>query len=154
MSVRFLQCVALTVVLSTASFGGEWTQFRGPGGLGVSDDKGTPVKWSSNENIAWKVNLPGPGSSSPIVVGNRVYLTCYSGYGIEPSKGEQKELVRYLNCFDRATGMELWSKSFEPKLPEHQYQGEGSYHGYAASTPVSDGERLYVFFREIGCVLF
>jgi outer membrane protein assembly factor BamB len=48
----------------------------------------------------------------------------------------------------------LWSKTFEPKLPEHQYQGEGAYHGYAASTPVSDGERLYVFFGKSGVFCF
>ena len=150
MFVRCLQSLTLMAVLSTAAFGGDWTQFRGPGGLGISDDKGTPTKWSSTDNIAWKVDLPGPGSSSPIVVGNRAYLTCYSGYGLEASKGDQKELVRHLFCFDRGTGKVLWSKPFEPKLPEHQYQGEGSYHGYAASTPISDGERLYVFFGKSG----
>lgn len=150
MFVRCLQSFALMAVLSTTVFGGDWTQFRGPGGLGISDDKGTPTKWSSTDNIAWKADLSGPGSSSPIVVGNRVYLTCYTGYGLEPSKGDQKELVRHLLCFERGTGKLLWSKSFEPKLPEHQYQGEGSYHGYAASTPISDGERLYVFFGKSG----
>jgi hypothetical protein len=142
------------VFLSTGSIAGDWTQFRGPGGLGVSDEKGTPVKWSFTDNIAWKAELPGPGSSSPIVVGQRVYLTCYTGYGLEPSKGDQKELLRHLFCFDRSTGEKLWHKSFEPKLPEHQYQGEGSYHGYAASTPASDGERLYVFFGKSGVFCF
>ena len=154
MFVHFVRSLAMMAFLSTAAFGGDWTQFRGPGGLGISDEKGTPVNWSSTDNIAWKAELPGPGSSSPIVVGNRVFLTCYSGYGLEPSQGEQKELVRHLLCFDRGTGKSLWSKPFEPKLPEHQYQGEGSYHGYAASTPVSDGERLYVFFGKSGVFCF
>lgn len=154
MFVRFVRSLALMAFLSTAAFGGDWTQFRGPGGLGISDEKGTPVKWSSTDNIAWKAELPGPGSSSPIVVGNRVYLTSYTGYGLEPSKGEQKELVRHLLCFERSTGKSLWSKPFEPKLPEHQYQGEGSYHGYAASTPISDGERLYIFFGKSGVFCF
>ena len=75
MSVRFVSCLACMALLSTASFGGDWTQFRGPGGLGISDEKGTPVAWSSTETIAWRAELPGPGSSCPIVVGNRVYLT-------------------------------------------------------------------------------
>jgi outer membrane protein assembly factor BamB len=87
-------------------------------------------------------------------VKGRVYLTCYTGYGIEVGKGEQKDLRRHLLCFDRQTGKQLWAKTFEPKLPEHDYSGEGSYHGYAASTPASDGERLYVFFGKSGVFCF
>lgn len=154
MSVRFMQSLALMASLSTAAFGGDWTQFRGPGGLGISDEKGTPIKWSSTENIAWKAELPGPGASSPIAVGNRVYLTSYTGYGLEPAKGTQSDLKRHLLCFERSTGKPLWSKTFDPKLPEHKYEGEGSYHGYAASTPISDGERLYVFFGKSGVFCF
>lgn len=155
MFVRVVSLFALMVsCLSVTAFGGDWTQFRGPGGLGISVDKGVPVKWSSSENIDWKVDLPGPGASSPIVVGQRVYLTCYTGYGLEPGKGDPNELRRHLLCFDRSSGKELWKKSFEPKLPEHKYQGEGSYHGYAASTPISDGERLFVFFGKSGVFCF
>lgn len=154
MFVRIALLFALMISNLCAAFGGDWTQFRGPGGLGISDDKGVPVKWSSTDNIAWKVELPGPGSSSPIVVGQRVYLTCYTGYGLEPAKGDSKALRRQLLCFDRSNGKELWKKSFEPKLPEHKYEGEGSYHGYAASTPISDGERLYVFFGKSGVFCF
>jgi len=132
----------------------DWTQFRGPGGLGVSREKNLPTHWSSSENIAWKVDLPGPGSSSPITLGDRVFLTCYSGYGLEPNEGDQKDLRRHVLCFDRKTGKTLWSKDFEPKLPEHKYQGEGSYQGYAGSTPTTDGERLYVFFGKSGVFCF
>lgn len=125
MFVRVALLFALMVSsFSAAAFGGDWIQFRGPGGLGVSDDKGVPAKWSSTDNIAWKVELPGPGASSPIVVGNRVFLTCYTGYGLEPTKGDPKELRRHLLCFDRGTGKELWKKTFEPKLPEHKYEGK------------------------------
>jgi outer membrane protein assembly factor BamB len=134
--------------------GGDWVQFRGPGGQGISDEKSLPVKWSSTENIAWQVDLPGPGASCPIVVKDRVYITSYTGYGLAAAVGEQKDLHRHLLCFDRATGNPIWKKEFEPKLPEHQYQGEGSYHGYAASTPASDGERLYVFFGKSGVFCF
>ena len=155
MFVRVVSLFALMVSsFSAAAFAGDWTQFRGPGGLGISDDKGVPVKWSSTDNVVWKVELPGPGASSPIVVGNRVFLTCYTGYGLEPAKGNPQELRRHLLCFDRSSGKELWKKSFEPKLPEHRYEGEGSYHGYAASTPISDGERLYVFFGKSGVFCF
>ena len=142
--------IVLAWLSSASAFGADWAQFRGPGGMGVSDEKNLPTHWSSSENIVWKVELPGPGASSPIVVGDRVFLTCYSGYGLEPNAGDQKNLRRHLLSFDRRTGKTLWSKDFEPKLPEHNYQGEGSYQGYAGSTPTSDGERLYVFFGKSG----
>jgi hypothetical protein len=154
--MRFRPFVILVVcgTLLASVRGGEWMQFRGPGGLGVSDEKGLPVRWGSNANLAWQVDLPGPGASSPIVVRDRVYVTCYTGYGLAPSRGEQQDLRRHLLCFDRKTGRELWRKSFDPKLPEHAYQGEGSYHGYAASTPTSDGQRLYVFLGKTGVFCF
>src|SRR5262249_33501152 len=61
---------------------------------------------------------------------------------------------RHLLCLDRATGRTRWAKEFEPTLPEHKYEGEGSYHGYAANTPVVDGEFLYVFFGKSGVYCF
>jgi outer membrane protein assembly factor BamB len=149
-----LRYCLLILLVSTPGFAGEWTKFRGPGGLGVSDEKGLPVKWSPTDNIDWKADLPGPGASCPIIVRDRVYLTAYSGYGLVENQGDQKNLRRHLSCFDRKSGKEIWSKVFEPKLPEHNYSGEGSYQGYAASTPTSDGDRLYVFFGKSGVYCF
>jgi outer membrane protein assembly factor BamB len=65
-----------------------------------------------------------------------------------------EDLRRHLLCFDRAMGKQLWAKEFMPLLPEHGYSGEGSYHGYAASTPIVEGERLYVFFGKSGVFCF
>ena len=144
----FLVCS--TVTLSAA----DWTQFRGKGGQGISDETGLPLKWSSQENIAWKVEMPGPGASSPITLGDRVFITCYSGYGLKPGEGDQKDLVRHLLCLNRASGEIIWHNEFKPKLPEHRYQGEGSYQGYAGSTPTTDGERLYIFFGKSGVFCF
>ncbi|HUY31681.1 MAG TPA: PQQ-binding-like beta-propeller repeat protein [Pirellulales bacterium] len=155
--MKFFAVHALALVLSflaASSRAADWTQFRGLGGLGVSDEKNLPLRWSSDENMAWKTALPGPGASSPTVVEGRVYLTCYSGYGLEPDSGDQKDLRRHLLCFDRHTGNVLWSREFEPHLPEHAYHGEGAYQGYSASTPISDGERLYVFFGKSGVYCF
>lgn len=149
--------VAFTVALfalASPLFAGDWTQFRGPQGLGTSTEQGLPVKWSSTENITWKAILPGPGSSCPVVAHDRIYLTSYTGYGLEPKKGDQKDLARHLVCIDRNSGKQLWTKGCQPKLPEHGYEGEGSYHGYAASTPLVDGERLYVFFGKSGVYCF
>ena len=126
-------------------------QFRGPGGSGISGDTGLPTTWSSKENIVWRTKLPGPGTSCPIVVGKRVYLTCYSGYGLEPGKGDMDNLMRHLVCIDRDKGAILWTKDFKPVLPESKYQaGNDSEHGYSSSTIASDGDRLYVFFGKSG----
>ena len=155
--MRYLQnaCVLLLLFAPCAAVRGDWRQFRGPTGQGVSDEKNLPVQWSADGNIAWKVKLPGAGASSPIILGKRIYLTCYSGYGMDTKKpGEQKDLRRHLLCLDRANGQVIWSKEFEPILPEHNYDGEGSYQGYAASTPITDGEKLFVFFGKSGVFCF
>jgi outer membrane protein assembly factor BamB len=142
------------------SLGADWAQFRGPHGLGTSSEKVLPTEWSADKNIVWRTVLPGAGASSPITVGKRIYLTCYSGYGMDQGRagkgeaGKQEGLKRHLVCLDRAGGKILWAKEFKPLLPEHQYKGEGSYHGYAASTPASDGQRLYVFFGKSGVYCF
>src|SRR5262245_57474421 len=109
----------LAIVSATAA---DCSQFRGPGGSGISDETGLPTTWSSKDNIVWRTKLPGPGTSSPIVVGKRVYLTCYTGYGMEPGKGEMDKLMRHLVCVDRAKGALLWTKDFKPVLPESKYQ--------------------------------
>jgi outer membrane protein assembly factor BamB len=156
MQLHLCRCGAFLFFVLSATWlpAADWTQFRGPGGQGISEETGLPVKWSGTENIVWKVTLPGPGASSPITTGNRVFVTCYSGYGLEPGKGDQKDLMRHLLCVDRKTGEVLWHKKFQPKLPEHNYQGEGSYHGYAGNTPTTDGQRLYVFFGKSGLFCF
>src|SRR5438552_9511620 len=139
----------LTALLA---IGANWMQFRGPGGSGVSGESGLSATWSSTENIAWRTKLPGPGTSSPIVIGKRVYLTSYSGYGLEPGQGEMDQLMRHLVCIDRGTGAIVWTKEFKPSLPESKYGpgGNESQHGYSSSTPASDGKHLYVFFGKSG----
>jgi outer membrane protein assembly factor BamB len=142
------------LVLAVSAFlclGADWTRFRGPTGSAISEDVGLPTTWSSKENIVWRTALPGPGTSCPITLGKRIYITSYSGYGLVPQQGDMKNLVRHLLCLDRDTGKVLWQKPFTPILPESAYSGgNSSRHGYASSTPVTDGERLYVFFGKSG----
>jgi outer membrane protein assembly factor BamB len=153
-SLRITRLLLATFALCSA-LGADWTEFRGPGGLGVSAEKDLPTEWSSQKNIVWKTPLPGPGASSPITLGKRVFATCYSGYALDPAKpGMMEDLKRHVLCIDRADGKILWCKDFKPELPEHKYAGEGSYHGYAASTPITDGEKLYVFFGKSGVFCF
>jgi outer membrane protein assembly factor BamB len=154
-SHRWSACLLLLALGAPAALGADWNQFRGPDGQGTIAAKGLPVEWSSKQNIVWRTKLPGPGTSSPVTAGDRVFLTCYTGYAEDTkTPGKQQDLRRHLLCVDRKTGKELWAKEFEPLLPEHEYKGEGSYHGYSASTCATDGERLYVFFGKAGVYCF
>ncbi len=141
-------CIAQTDQVSAA----DWTRFRGPNGTGiVQATDPLPVTWSNSENLKWKAALPGPGSSSPIVVGDRVFVTCWTGYAAgEGSSNRMEDLKRVLLCFDRQTGKQLWSASIDAALPEEPYRGNFAEHGYASHTPVSDGERVYVFYGKSG----
>ena len=151
---RTLFAIVLIGVLGPAA-AADWLQFRGPGGLGIAPDKGMPLKWSADTNLAWKAELPGPGASSPIVVGDRVFVTCYSGYGLSKDEpGDQKNLKRHLVCVDRKTGKMLWTRDVAALVPEPNYAGFQSLHGYASSTPVSDGKNVYVFFGKTGVFAF
>ncbi len=143
------------VVSSHAVIGEDWTQFRGPETSGVSADKNLPVTWSETENLKWKLELPGAGSSSPIVLGERVFVTCYSGYGVgEVSNGEIESLERHLVCVNRQDGKVLWSKVVASETREDQYEGYLKEHGYASGTPVTDGERVYVFYGKSGVIAY
>src|SRR5688500_12074542 len=150
---RFLATFfCLTTIFSPAAalHAEDWPQFRGPNRDGSSAEKNLPTTWS-DADLAWKVKLPGPGSSSPIVFGNKVIVTCYTGYGLdEGNPGDQSRLARLVLCYDLATGKELWKFSTKASVPEEQFQGFQALHGYASSTPATDGELVYVFFGRSG----
>lgn len=133
----------------------DWPQFRGSDGNAVSDST-VPVSWSPTQNLAWKSELPGSGVSSPIVVGSRVIVTCYSGYGIDrQNPGEIGKLVRHVVCLDAESGKKLWQADVPAVQPEDPYTGIGvTAHGYASHTPVSDGKNVYVFFGKSGALAF
>ncbi len=112
---------------------GDWPQFRGPGGTGVSEEKGLPVKWSATENVRWKAELPGRGVSSPVISGGRIYVTAASGY---------RDRRLHILCFDASNGNKLW---------ERQLVATGSTQCHpktnmAAPTPVTDGRHVYTLF--------
>jgi outer membrane protein assembly factor BamB len=131
----------------------DWPQFRGPTTQGTSTAKGLPTEWSATKNIAWKTELPGPGTSSPIVIGSKIYLTCYRGYNVPGQpRGDESNLRLLLVCLQRDNGLVLWTKEVTPRLPEQASIREG--HGYASSTPAADSERLYVFFGKTGVLAF
>lgn len=129
-----------------------WPGFRGPTGLGVSDAESLPLTWSDSENILWKTPLPGPGASSPIVYGEHVYLTCYSGYFVpDEPEGTLEDLRRHLIAVRRADGEIAWQRESPAKLPEESRIRD---HGYAANTPVADELGVYAFFGKSGVHAF
>ncbi len=154
--------VLLSVVIVRCSHADEknWTRFRGPNATGVvSDDPRLPTDWSKTENVAWSIDVAGQGWGSPIVVGDRVFVSSvvsdepntrpqkglYLGKGVrEPEKGIHHWMVY---CFSLETGGELWkheAKSGRPVVARHPKSS------YAAETPTTDGERLYVLFGDVG----
>lgn len=155
--IGWVWAIVVGVVSVTSSVeGADWLRFRGPNGSGIAPKTAaTPVEWSETENLKWKLALPGPGSSCPIVVGERVLVTSWSGYGVDADEpGDQARLQRHLTCVDKNTGEQLWSETVAPYLPEDEYYGMFTENGYASHTPVSDGEAVYAFFGKSGIVKF
>jgi outer membrane protein assembly factor BamB len=120
---------------------GDWRQFRGTDSNGLGDDIAPPTQWSATENVAWKMELPGRGLSSPIVIGDRVFVTCSSGF-------RQDRL--HVICFAVSDGSKLW---------ERQYSATGRTTCYptssvASSTPASDGQRIFALFssNDLACL--
>ncbi|MBS0261647.1 MAG: PQQ-binding-like beta-propeller repeat protein [Planctomycetes bacterium] len=143
------------LILSPMLQADEWTRFRGPNGNAQSDSTQTPVKWSDTEKVVWKTPLPGPGTSLPIVTGGKIFLTSYTGFGVSAENpGDPAKLERVLVCLDEGSGKILWQKGIRGVANEDRYQGFLATHGYASSTPVTDGERVYVLFGKAGVVAF
>ena len=84
----------ILAVLALPAHGVDWTQFRGPNGLGLSDERKLPAEWSADENVVWRTKLPGLGTSSPITLGQSIYLTCYSGYAESIEEPKASDLPR------------------------------------------------------------
>ncbi len=112
LKMRLTLSIGAAIGLIASTCQADWLRFRGPNGSGISpDSQATPVQWSPSENLKWKTELPGAGVSSPIIVGDRVFVTCYSGYGLDrQNPGEISNLKRHLVCVDRSSGKILWQK--------------------------------------------
>lgn len=127
-------CLSLTVlcVLHMPVHAENWTTFRGPTGQGVSGETDLPLKWSPTDNIAWKAPIPGEGWSSPIVFGDRVYVTFTLDAGA----------ACHVICLDRRTGEIEWNTPVGRQITRKKRR-ENS---YATPTPVTDGKRVYAVF--------
>lgn len=131
-----------------------WWQFRGSD-FNRTKQTGLPTRWSESENVVWKVDLPERGGSSPIVEGDRVFVTSYSGYGLDKeTPGNPRALVRHLWVIDRNTGSVIRDHKFTARRQASTYEGYLHVHGYASHSPCSDGQRVFVHFGNSGVYAF
>ena len=135
-----------------------WPGWRGPGGQGISAEKGIPAQWDLSKNVRWKVEVPGLGHSSPIVWGNRIFVTTavssdpkednwQKGFFSGERKPDKAEIAWVVLCYDRDTGKLLWQQTAARKLPAAARHTKNS---YASQTPVTDGTYVYAFFGDQG----
>ena len=160
---NFLNFLALLLSLAFARAQTNWPQFRGPNARGVASGTHLPDRWSPTENVAWKTEIPGRGWSSPIVWGGRVFFTTVvnSGQSEEPKKGlyfggdrieaPKSEHLWKVFCLDLTTGRVQWEKIVHQGAPKTPIHIKSS---YAAETPVTDGERIYALFGNVGVFAF
>ncbi len=137
--MKFLSILTIGATLAALTLtAANWTQFRGPQGSGVSDDTLVPTQLDAKA-ISWSVGLPGRGLSSPIIIGDRVFVTCSSG---------PKQDRLHVLCFDASKGSLRWERQFwaTGRTMAHEKTS------VAAPTPASDGERVFAFFSSNDCV--
>jgi len=156
-----LQIFAAVVCMCHSSRGANqanWPQFRGEGARGVATGTLTE-RWSATENVAWKTDLPGQGWSSPIVWGDRIYITTAvsSGETEKPKKGlylggERRDVIRPAHqwkviCLELSSGKIIWEQVVYKGTPASPIHVKNT---YASETPVTDGERVYAYFGNLG----
>jgi outer membrane protein assembly factor BamB len=130
-------CVFLMLVATVVSASGaNWPAWRGPEGSGVSPETNLPLHWSTNENVRWSVPLPAPGNSTPVVWGDKVFIT----------QGIDKDHLRRVMCFKRSNGELLWQTG---TVWEEKDQG-GESNPPCSPSPVTDGERVIAWFGSAG----
>jgi outer membrane protein assembly factor BamB len=113
-----------------------WPAWRGPGGSGISRDRKLPLRWSTNENVRWRAPLPERGNSTPVVWGDRVFIT----------QALEKQRRRTVMCFDRRDGRLLWQSGPEWLEPEPTYPDNPP----CSPSPVTDGRRVIAWFGSAG----
>ncbi len=140
----------------------DWPRFRGPDSSGVVEDAKLPDKWSPTENVVWKTDIPGVGWSSPVVTGDKIFLTSViSTDSPEPPKkglyfggnrGTPKDVHRWMvYAIDFKTGKLLWEREVQRGVPPIARHLKNT---YASETPVTDGERVYAYFGSAGLFCF
>lgn len=131
----------------------DWSRFRGPNGSGrATVDQPLATNWSDTEGVLWKVAVPR-GSSSPVVSGDRIFITSYSGYAVNlQDAGDRNALQLHVLACDLETGARLWEYQFAAAEAEQRATIRIADHGYASSTPCTDGKAVYASFGPSGIV--
>ncbi len=140
------QPALLVAAAAMATARADWPHWRGDGGNGVSLTATPPVTFGPVRNLRWKAEIPGRGSSTPVVVGDRVFVTT-----AVPVEGQAGAFDFRLLCFDRETGREIWSRSCVKAVP---HEGTHETNGFASASPCTDGERVYAHFGSRGLHVF
>jgi len=172
---RYASALFFVAAFSAAFLGGEpavdgqnWSRWRGPedNGMAVGD---APMHWSDTKNIKWKIDIPGKGHSSPVIWGDKLFLTAAISAGpiLEPQAGgpgggrgrgmrlgkangvEHKFVVL---CLDKNTGKTLWEKTVKVAKPHEGYHVR--YGSFASNSPVTDGKNLFAYFGSRGIYAF
>ncbi len=136
-----MKSAALLILLATSPvMAANWPSWRGPHHNGVCDETGLPLRWSATDNVAWKAPLPGPGNSTPIVWGAKVFLTQ------SLDEGRRRELW----CFDKTTGTVLWKRGVDYEKSDSTHKTNP----HCSGSPATDGERVIVNFASAGVHCF
>jgi len=157
MALRILLSLLFACVLSPTLVQAEdWPRFRGPTQAGIAEADNLPTEWGDGQSVSWKTDMPGPGASSPVVFDGRMYVTCYSGYGIdEEEPGDKSKLQRHLVCLDLASGKIIWDKTLAADSKEESdFKGFVALHGFASSTPIVDESGIYVYYGTSGAAAY
>ena len=138
---------ALALVSASAAADGDWPHWRGPNDDGMARGD-APLRWSDDEHIAWKATVPGRGHSSPVVWGDRIFLTT----AVPTNTGDaRRSLVEHkfmVLCYDRKTGKLLWEKVARVATPHQATHAQ--YGSFASNSPITDGQHLWAFFGSRG----
>jgi len=171
-AARFLIIpAALVAVIATAALARQntegataalrfWPQWRGPFATGVSRSAVPPTEWSETKNIRWKVEIPGRGSASPVIWGERLFVLSAVPIGLDAAmshapRGGVRPRDRYrfiVLAIDRRTGKTIWERTAREEQPhEASHQDNGT---YASSSAITDGRRVYAWFESQGMYVY
>jgi len=139
-AVPLPQGPSVSMIAITGEGARYWPRWRGPSGQGMVSGTGYPDKWSATENVLWKVPVPGAGNSSPVIWGDRIFLTTARDGGRRLS----------LLAFNRSSGAQLW----EAFAPDGGAESVHNKNGHASATATTDGKLIYVSFGSRGLMAF
>lgn len=154
-----LTLLVFSIIAAGLTQAQDWPQFRGPSGNGVLKELEHPESWSNDQNIAWRVSMQGSGLSSPIVSGDRIFLTTAVGAPAPVSfmegvrdmrpKKPQSDVEFQVVCLSLADGSKQWEKTIIKKQPEFPIHGSNS---FATESPATDGKHVFAYFAAVGII--